>query len=130
MWLQRLLVDPVTGVPTSIDPRRREFTGVLRQLLLARDPHCTHPYCSAPTRHADHITPYAVGGDTTLPNGQGLCAAGNYLKEVPGWTTRANGDAFTVTTPTGHRYRTSRGDPLGLPATTTLLSSQPALPAS
>ncbi|NNG36997.1 HNH endonuclease signature motif containing protein [Nakamurella aerolata] len=92
---------------------------MLRQLLLARDPHCTQPFCSAPTRHADHIRPYAVGGDTTLPNGQGLCASGNYAKEIPGWKLRTTGDSFTVTTPTGHRYRTNRSDPLGLPAITT-----------
>lgn len=64
----------------------------------------------------------AVGGPTSADNGQGLCAACNHTKELPGWAaTRetsqpASGSAHPdstahraphtvrVTTPTGHAY--------------------------
>lgn len=115
--LTRLLVDPIDGLPVGMDARRRDFTGVLRELVLRRDPHCTQPFCSAPSRHADHVVPYAAGGSTELDNAQGLCASGNYAKEIPGWRTERNRDGTVVTTPTGHRYLTQRTPSLGLPPT-------------
>ncbi|NNG34879.1 HNH endonuclease [Nakamurella aerolata] len=113
--LTRMLVDPIDGVPVGMDARRRDFTGVLRELVLHRDPQCAQPFCSARSRHADHVVPYAAGGTTTLENGQGLCASGNYVKEIPGWRTERRRQGTVVTTPTGHRYLTERTPPLGLP---------------
>lgn len=115
--LTRLLVDPIDGVPVGMDARRRDFTGVLRELVLHRDPQCAQPFCSAPSRHADHVVPYAAGGSTELDNAQGLCASGNYAKEIPGWRTERRRNGTVVTTPTGHRYLTERTPPLGLPPT-------------
>ena len=106
-----------------MDSRRREFDGQLRAFLVHRDQYCRTPWCGAPVRHADHIRPDALGGPTSADNGQGLCAACNYTKELPGWTARAvaaktahppglgppaapPGVPHTVrtTTPTGHVY--------------------------
>ncbi|NNG35051.1 DUF222 domain-containing protein [Nakamurella aerolata] len=47
VWLQRLLVHPVTGIPTNIDPRRREFTGCCGNC-------CWHATRTAPNRSAAH----------------------------------------------------------------------------
>lgn len=105
-----------------MDSPRRGFDGQLRAFLVHRDQYCRTPWCGTPVRHADHIRPDAVGGPTSADNGQGLCAACNHTKELPGWVaTRetsqpASGSAHPdstphrsphtvrVTTPTGHAY--------------------------
>lgn len=108
VWLSRLYANPDSGELVAMDARRRTFTGRLRQLLVWRDQTCRMPWCEAPVRHADHIRPYASGGETALPNGAGLCESCNYLKEAPGW--RADvieecGHVIEFTTPSGHRHR-------------------------
>jgi hypothetical protein len=110
VWLRRLFTDPVTGVITDCDPRRRRFDGVLARLLVYRDWTCRDPFCDAPIRHLDHITAHSVGGPTIAANGRGVCARGNFVKQMPGWTTRLlDPDRHIVetTTPTGHRYRST-----------------------
>jgi hypothetical protein len=43
------------------DPTARRFTGWLAKLLKLRDGgSCREPYCAAPIRHHDHITPTAT----------------------------------------------------------------------
>jgi hypothetical protein len=86
VWVRRLFTDPVDDTLAHRDPRRRAFTGSLRQMLIARDVTCRTPWCDAPVRHADHILPHAQDGQTSLGNGQGLCEACNYTKQTPGWT--------------------------------------------
>ncbi|WP_256839879.1 HNH endonuclease [Ornithinimicrobium faecis] len=109
VWLRRLYADPVTGVLTDQDSRRRLFTGALRRFLVARDQVCRTPWCDAPVRHVDHVLPFARGGETTEDNGDGLCEACNYDKEAPGWRhevidTGDGAHVVRVTTPTGHIY--------------------------
>jgi len=116
VWLRRLFVRPETGDLIAADSRRRLFAGRLRDLVVWRDQVCRNPWCDAPIRHVDHVRAHREGGATSRDNGQGLCAACNYLKEAPGW--RADlihlPDAQTdlphtveTVTPTGHRYRSS-----------------------
>jgi len=85
-----------------------------------RDQICRTPWCGAAIRHADHVIPAAEGGQTTFDNGQGLCEACNYTKTAPGWTntpsTSGAGEAVTITTPTGHTYRSRPPDLPGPPA--------------
>jgi hypothetical protein len=116
VWLRRLFTRPGsdagTGDLISADSRRRLFTGRLRDLVVWRDQTCRNPWCDAPVRHVDHIRAHREGGATSRDNGQGLCAACNYLKETPGWradVTHLAGGPHTVetTTPTGHRYRST-----------------------
>lgn len=46
-----------------------------RAEVLAREPVCRWPGCSAPATHADHIVPWRHGGARyDVANGQGLCA--------------------------------------------------------
>lgn len=125
-WIRRILTDPITGIATDLDRRRRLFDGTVRELILTRDRHCRHPFCSAPARHADHVIPYARNNNGSHPdNAQALCERGNYAKELRGWSSRRGSTAAEtiVTTPTGHRYRTSAPAQIGLPATTERLDA-------
>ncbi|HEX5993511.1 MAG TPA: DUF222 domain-containing protein [Jiangellales bacterium] len=107
VFLRRLFTDPVTGVVTDVDPRRRRFDGVLAKLLVYRDQRCRDPYCDAPVRHLDHIQTYAGGGPTTATNGRGVCERGNYVRHMPGWSVQlidTTTHLIEITTPTGHKY--------------------------
>ena len=112
VWLRRLFTRPGTGDLVEADSRRRLFTGRLRDLIVWRDQVCRNPWCDAPIRHVDHIRPHREGGATSRDNGQGLCAACNYLKEAPGWRADVihlprTPHTVETTTPTGHRYRST-----------------------
>lgn len=114
MWLRRLYRRPGTGELMTIDSRRRQFTAAMRRFLLLRDQTCRTPWCDAPIRHADHVQRHRDGGATTVPNGQGYCAACNYAKEAPGWSTIAvAGCAVIIRTPTGATYSSRPPDPPG-----------------
>ncbi len=115
-WWRRLFTTPVGLV--GADPRRRLFDGVLAHLIRVRDGgRCRDPFCDAPIRHIDHIHPHRTGGPTSLANGRGVCARGNYAREMPGWHVELVHDGLgrrphtvRTTTPTGHTY-TSRAGP-------------------
>ena len=122
LW-RRLFTAP-TRVATServlvgTEPRRRRFEGLLADLIIARDRHCRDPYCEAPIRHLDHVQRYADGGSTTLRNGRGVCARGNYVREMPGWQLRVSSSGLAgaphqvvTITPTGHRYSSTAPQP-------------------
>jgi uncharacterized protein DUF222 len=117
-WWRRLFTHPAHGTLVGGDPRQRLFDGFLAQLIDLRDGgRCRDPYCDAPIRHHDHITASRAGGPTSFTNGRGVCARGNYTREVPGWHVETihdglGGNPHTVqtTTPTGHTY-TSRAAP-------------------
>ncbi|WP_374928372.1 DUF222 domain-containing protein [Kytococcus sedentarius] len=119
--LRRLLADPFTGSVIGRESRSRTFSPADRDLLVARDQFCRTPWCDAPIREADHVTPWAEGGPTSLVNGQGLCTRCNQAKNHPRWYAEpvaaepVAADALTgpavdqqqsvtTTTPTGHRY--------------------------
>jgi hypothetical protein len=124
VWVRRLFASAIDGTLVAMDSKRRLFDGQLRRFLVHRDQFCRTPWCGAPIRHADHVRPSAVGGQTTAENGQGLCAACNLTKEAPGWRSAVtapprrgsppdNGPTtgrrhpyrlVEVTTPTGHVY--------------------------
>ena len=121
-WWRRLFTRPSHLSPDGMiiggDPARRRFDGWLAQLISLRDQTCRDPFCDAPIRHHDHIVRFADGGPTTLANGRGVCARGNYVREMPGWQIILNHDGsrrhphtITVITPTGHRYRSRAPDP-------------------
>jgi hypothetical protein len=109
-WLRRVYEQPTTGSLVAMDSRAMLFQGRIAEFLRLRDRICRTPGCGAPIRHIDHVVPRNRGGPTTTGNGQGLCEHCNYAKEAPGWTTWViPGSRHTVeiTTPTGHRYRSS-----------------------
>lgn len=116
-WVRRLYTHPESGELVGMESRRRVFDGAVADFVVARDRTCRTPWCDAPIRHLDHVTAFADGGPTSVANGQGLCEACNHAKQAPGWQARAGpagaGREVELTTPTGHRYRSSPPDPPG-----------------
>jgi hypothetical protein len=114
MTLRRLFTQPTSGQLAALETKARLFTANQRKFLLLRDQTCRTPWCDAPIRHADHITPAEQGAPTSITNGQGLCAACNHAKQAPGWQQHTDPDgAITTTTPTGHQYRSQPPEPPG-----------------
>ncbi len=111
VWLRRLFTAPGTGELVSMDSKARRFPAGLTRFLVARDGWCRTPWCDAPLRHGDHIVPHHAGGPTSALNGQGLCEECNHTKQAPWWRSRprrgAGGHTVEITTPTGHRYRST-----------------------
>jgi len=108
VWLRRLYSDP-GGRLVAMTSQQRFHPDALATFLRLRDQGlCRTPYCGAPIRHIDHVTPAVSGGTTDADNGQGLCEACNHAKEAPGWTQTITPDTACHTvqtvTPTGHRY--------------------------
>ncbi len=138
-WVRRLWAAPSGGL-VAMESRRRLFPKGLAEFVTIRDDLCRTPFCDAPIRHLDHITPQADGGSTSAANGQGLCERCNHAKQASGWTARhphdrpdgddTDGDPpgsagtsrrvaqpthqVTVITPTGHHYPSP--DPTTTPA--------------
>ncbi|KIU14099.1 HNH endonuclease [Mycolicibacterium llatzerense] len=114
--LRRLYAQPATGNLVAMESKSRTFPKGLARFIATRDQTCRTPYCNAPVRHLDHITPHAHHGPTAGHNGQGLCEHCNYVKEEPGWHSRASYDRYgrhttELTTPTGAVY-TSTAPPM------------------
>jgi hypothetical protein len=110
--LRRLYKHPVSGALVAMESRSRNFPKGLAEFIRLRDDTCRTPYCDAPIRHTDHVTPNVRGGATSAANGQGLCEACNYAKEAAGWNVSVSPDetgrhTTEFTTPTGHRYRST-----------------------
>lgn len=125
VWLRRLFTAPSTGQLVDMDSKARLVPAGLARFIAARDQNCRMPWCGAPIRHFDHITPWHAGGRTTANNVQGLCEACNHAKEAPGWnsfvvTAKASADTpaavhtVETVTPTGHRYRSAAPAPPGV----------------
>ena len=93
------------GIVIGGDSRSRKFTGLLAELIRARDRYrCTESACDAPIREIDHIIRATDGGPTTFDLGRGTCQFHNQLRELPGWSVERIPDGVLTTTPTGHTY--------------------------
>ncbi len=110
-WIRSLYADP-TGRLVAMTRRQRFVTGALADFLKLRDQGlCRTPWCDAPVRHHDHVTPAAHEGATSDENTQGLCQACNFAKQADGWRHRTVHDdaegrhTVETITPTGHRHR-------------------------
>jgi hypothetical protein len=101
----------------AVDSHQRLFPPTLATFLKLRDQRCATPFCDAPIRHIDHITPHSRGGATSLDNGQGLCARCNHVKDLHGFRTDHDPvtGVTTTTSPTGHRYPRTPPPVLGHP---------------
>ena len=101
-WRRLLTRD---GIVVGGDSRSRKFTGLLAELIRARDRYrCAEPYCDASIRETDHIVRAADGGPTTFDLGRGTCQFHNQLRELPGWDVERVPEGILTTTPTGHTY--------------------------
>ncbi|WP_423465262.1 DUF222 domain-containing protein [Promicromonospora sp. MS192] len=107
-WLRSIYVDPSGRLLAATSTSRFHPPGLATLLRARGQGVCATAWCDAPIRHLDHITPHIEGGETSLGNGQGLCARCNHAKQAPGWvqkTTQHEGrHAVETTTPTGHTY--------------------------
>ena len=116
-WVRRLYRHPESGQLVAMDSRQRRFPSGLATFLRYRDQWCRNPWCGAPLRHSDHVVAAAEGGPTSADDGQGVCESCNYAKQAPGWQHRPRpgpeGHAVDITTPTGHRYRSTAPPVLG-----------------
>jgi hypothetical protein len=117
--LIRLYTKPGTGQLVAMDSKRRTFPKSLARYIVTRDEICRTPWCGAPIRHIDHVTPHQDGGPTSLSNAAGRCVQCNEHKDSPGWRHQAGTDTITVTTPTGDTY-TTQPEPLPHDAPPTL----------
>ena len=111
-WWRRLYTHPTSGQLVAMESKRRTAPAGLARFIDARDQSCRSPWCDAPVRHHDHITPHASGGPTSAHNLEGLCEACNYTKDAPDWRARAGPQEagrhlMEIATPTGHRYHSS-----------------------
>lgn len=137
VFVRRLFTDPDDGALVAMESTARLFPEGLRRFLVLRDQTCRTPWCGAPIRHGDHVRAHSAGGPTTAANGQGLCAACNQAKHAPGWSGEPDpiagaGAAVTITTPTGHTYRSTPPPPPSAvapspPSARTSSSPQPAV---
>ncbi|MFC4630953.1 HNH endonuclease [Promicromonospora alba] len=105
-WLRAIYVDPRGRLLATTSTSRFHPQG-LAGLLRAREQGiCASQWCDAPIRHLDHVVPHAEDGETSLANGQGLCARCNHAKQAPGWVQKATEidgrHAVETTMPTGH----------------------------
>ncbi|MCH1882727.1 HNH endonuclease signature motif containing protein [Agrococcus sp. ARC_14] len=83
---QRLFLDPVSGIPITVDtytPSR-----AMRRWLRARDGRCRWPGCTNPVSRADldHTEDWAKGGRTSLVNLAHLCRRHHTMKHATAWT--------------------------------------------
>ncbi|WP_211361861.1 HNH endonuclease signature motif containing protein [Pseudonocardia cypriaca] len=119
-WVRRLYATPDTGRLIGMESTRRVFPAGLARFIEVRDQFCRTPWCDAPIRHIDHALPHHEGGATSADNGNGLCAQCNHARQAPGWHARPQDGArhtVEITTPTGHRYRSTAPAPPGHPQT-------------
>ena len=110
-WRRLLTRD---GTVIGGDSRSRKFTGLLAELIRARDRYrCTEAFCDAPIRETDHIVRAADGGRTGFDQGRGTCQFHNQLRELPGWSVQRVPEGILTTTPTGrtHLYRIPTAEP-------------------
>jgi hypothetical protein len=115
-WFRRLYTAPGTGQLIAMDSLARVAPKGLAAFVDVRDQLCRTPWCGAPIRHHDHVTPHDAGGATDGLNTQGLCERCNHAKQAVGWRSRPRaGPRHTVevTTPTGHTYPSQAPAPPG-----------------
>ncbi|HWI30392.1 MAG TPA: DUF222 domain-containing protein [Microbacterium sp.] len=103
----RILTDPVTGAPITIDEHARVPSRRLKAWLRYRDGVCRHPGCSRPALRCDldHTTAVVEDGATCAGNLAHLCRRHHRLKHLANWRY-AHGAAghMRFTAPSGRRY--------------------------
>src|SRR5699024_6929327 len=135
LTMRKVFLDHDDGQLVAVESRSRQFPPALARLLRYAHQTCRAPYCDASIRQLDHIVPWSEGGQTSLDNGNGLCAADNQ-KEQAGQTARVitDGDGVrrTVEWTTRYGQKARRGginfDPVGTARRRRHHEQQPAVP--
>jgi hypothetical protein len=128
--IRRLFRFDETDRLIAMESTSRTMRGLAALLIRLRDQICRTPWCNAPIRHTDHVTPVRAGGETSEDNSQGLCMACNQIKESAGWRHRTvsgplDRHEVEITTPTGHTVRSRAPTPPRAPATPTWVEISP-----
>lgn len=116
IW-QRVLTDPLTGIPIAADTYRPPAE--LARFIEARDQDCRAPGCRRPAIRCDldHTIPYAEGGTTSADNLAALCRY-HHVAKHRGWTVvQGPNGQLTWMSPTGTTSIESP-EPLGTPMST------------
>lgn len=101
----RVLTHPITGEVLATDRYRPGKQ--LTRALQVRDQHCRFPGCRMAVRRCDidHITDFALGGQTSDCNLAHLCRRHHTLKHGSAWAvTQQSGGVLKWTSPTGRVY--------------------------
>jgi|GEM_PF-1548421 len=107
VWLRKLYAND-RGALVATSSRQRFHPDGLATMLRLRDQGiCRTPWCDAPIRHSDHITPWSQGGATTFDNSAGQCVRCNQSKDAPGW------NAQTTAKDVDERHQISYREPTG-----------------
>ena len=96
-----------SGEVLDVGRTHRLVTPAIWRALVCRDTHCAFPGCTRPPImcHAHHITHWADGGDTSLPNMVLLCGHHHRVIHHTPWQVRIAQDGkpeFLPPTKTGH----------------------------
>ncbi len=106
---RRLITDPVSGQLLDYGSTRYRPPQHLTDHVIARDGHCTFPFCSHLARRADldHISPYPHG-PTSAENLQPLHRRHHNAKTEAGWSNQRNPATGHTTwvSPQGRTYHT------------------------
>ena len=70
-WLRRLFTRPGTGELIAMDSRSRLVPAALARFIGIRDQTCRTPWCDAPIRHRDHVSPPKKAGRPPMPTAKG-----------------------------------------------------------
>jgi hypothetical protein len=122
-------IQPIIDLNTTISTNAYTPSPHLERQVRLRDRCCVFPYCTQPAARADldHIEPYdkndpARGGPTSTWNLAALCRRHHRAKTFSAWTyVMASPGVYEWTSPSGARFRVTRGHPHHrLPITTPL----------
>ncbi|MFC3276061.1 DUF222 domain-containing protein [Agromyces mediolanus] len=106
----RLITDPITAAPLTLDRTRYRTTTAQRRWLTHHYGTCTRPGCTRPAHQSDldHLTPWTAGGPTNTTNLAPTCRTDHTLKHHTRFqVTKAPNGTITWHTPTGHTATTT-----------------------
>jgi hypothetical protein len=113
--LTPVVIDPATSQPLHLGRTHRLVPHWLRKALWVRDRQCRFPGCHAPPAWCDghHLTPWAHGGTTDLPNLLLICRFHHGLIHEGGWAIHYNPktNRVTATRPGGTPYEIRKRPP-------------------
>ncbi|NQX27428.1 DUF222 domain-containing protein [Microbacteriaceae bacterium VKM Ac-2854] len=105
----RVLTDPSTCAPISVERLKRFPPAEMRVFVQLRDLTCRFPGCVRPAAKAeiDHATEWVKGGHTAIRNLLTLCTSHHHVRHGEQWTYQLHPDSTAEwTSPTGRRVTT------------------------
>jgi hypothetical protein len=105
----RLLTDPSTGVPISLDSTKYRPSKAMKRFLRYRDGTCRFPGCNRAAKHCDidHTRAAEFGGPTECDNLSHLCRKHHRLKHQTTWqVTQTGAGRLEWTSPGNRTYAT------------------------